>query len=232
VWVVLRPDATIDVSAHLGELDAELGSLGCDRMTYFNSLPQEPLAANWKSVTEGLLEALHVPYVHADTFALNPQAAAVDLGFHDAIGTHIRWVLPMFTQDDVARIRATPEADWDPDSQVACIWWISPGLLIAQELYGLIYADLTPGSTPSESVFRYGWLSPTLEAPAGLPSPAEMAARAAKAVGQDQPVWEGCGRGLTRGAHEYALIGRNEKGVQLLHEIVARMTGYQGLSYI
>lgn len=229
VWVVLRPGAPIDVAAHLGGLGAELASLHCERMTYFNSLPAEPLATNWKSVTEGLLEGLHVPFVHAGTFATNPQAADVDLGFFDAVGPHVRWVLPMFTRSDAARIRSTPESEWNPAELVACVWWISPGLLLAQEYYGLIYADLSPGRTPGEAVFRYGWLSPTLQAPAGLPSPAEMAARAARAVRQDKPVWEGCGRGLRDGAHGYALIGRNEKGVQLMHASVARQTGFEGL---
>ena len=64
-----------------------------------------------------------------------------------------------------------------------------------------------------------------------MPSPDEMAARAARAVGQDKPVWEGCGRGLRDGGHRYALIGRNEKGVQLMHESVASQTGYAGLRY-
>jgi hypothetical protein len=59
-----------------------------------------------------------------------------------------------------------------------------------------------------------------------------MAARAAKAVLEDKPVWEGCGRGLSYGAHDFALIGRNEKGVQLLHESVARQTGYDRLSFV
>jgi nitrite reductase/ring-hydroxylating ferredoxin subunit len=232
VWVVLRPGAPIDVAAHLGELDAEIGSLGCARMTYHGSLAQQPLAANWKSVTEGLLEGLHVPYVHAGTFALNPQAAGVDLGCYDAIGPHVRWALPMFGKDDVARIRATPRSERDPASLLACVWWISPNLLLAQELYGLIYADLSPGPDPSQSVFRYGWLSPTAEAPPGQPSPGEMAARAARAVLQDVPVWEGCGRGLAQGAHGYALIGRNELGVQMLHRSVARQVGYGGLEAV
>ena len=80
-------------------------------------------------------------------------------------------------------------------------------------------------------MFRYGWLSPTSAAPEGLPSPEEMASRAARAVGQDQPVWEGCGRGLSLGEHGFALIGRNEKGVQLFHESVARQVGLEGLRY-
>ncbi len=231
IWVVLRPDSKIDVAAHLGDFDADLESLGCDRMSYYNALPAEPLATNWKSVVEGLLESLHVPFVHTGTFDQNPQAAGVDLAIYDSFGPHVRYSLPMFGRDDVASIRATAEESWDPARALASVWWISPGLLIAEELYGLIYADLTPGSTVSSAVFRYGWLSPTRTAPKGQPSPEEMAARAAQAVGQDQPVWEGCGRGLTHGAHGYALIGRNEKGVQLFHEAIARETGYSGLGY-
>jgi len=231
IWVVLRPDSKIDVAAHLGELDADLASLGCDRMSYYNSLPEEPLATNWKSVAEGLLESLHVPFVHQGTFDQNPQAAGVDLAVYDAFGPHVRYSMPMIGRDEVASIREKKEEDWDPAASLASIWFISPGLLIAEELYGLIFADLTPGSTVSSAVFRYGWLSPTPMAPEGQPSPEEMAARAAIAVGQDQPVWEGCGRGLTYGAHDYALIGRNEKGVQLFHEALSSQIGYRGLRY-
>jgi len=231
VWAVLTPGHPIDVAAHLGELDAEIASLGCAKMGYYPSLPAERVAANWKAVAEGLLEALHVPYVHRGTFALNPQAASVDIAFYDAIGPHIRYGLPMFGKDDVERLRRTPEAQWDPASSIGCVWLISPGLLLADELYGLIYADLTPGSNPGESYLRYGWLSPVAQAPDGQPSPESMAARAAQAIGQDQLVWEGCGRGLVHGAHDYTLIGRNEKGVQLLHERVARQIGYAGLRY-
>lgn len=232
IWVVLRRDHPIDVAAHLGDLDAEIGALGCDRMRYHSSLAEAPLGANWKSVAEGLLEGLHVPYVHADTFNLNPQAVNVDLAFYDAIGPHIRWGLPMFGKDEAERLQATPEEEWRPDESIGCIWLISPGLLLANELYGLIYADLTPGFSVAESSMRYGWLSPVDEAPAGMPSPEDMAARAARAVGQDQAVWEGCGRGLARGAHDHELIGRNEKGVQLFHEVLAAQTGYDGLRYV
>jgi phenylpropionate dioxygenase-like ring-hydroxylating dioxygenase large terminal subunit len=231
IWVVLRRDHPIDVAAHLGELDAEIGALGCDRMGYYSSIAEAPLAANWKSVAEGVLEGLHVPYVHADTFNLNPQAVNVDLAFYDAIGPHVRWGLPMFGKDEAEQLRGTPESEWRPDESIGCIWLISPGLLLANELYGIIYADLSPGDRVDQAVFRYGWLSPVTEAPDGQPSPEDMAARAARAIGQDQLVWEGCGRGLARGEHGYELIGRNEKGLQLFHERLAQLTGYAGLRY-
>ena len=79
----LQPCHPIDVAAHLGELDAELASLGCDKMQYYPSLAEAPLAANWKSIAEGVLEGLHVPHVHVGTFNLNPQASNIDLAFYD-----------------------------------------------------------------------------------------------------------------------------------------------------
>ncbi len=232
IWVVLKPDHPIDVAAHLGAaLDAELAALGCATMSYYSSLPEARLQTNWKSVAEGLLEGLHVPHVHPGTFALNPQASAIDLAFYDRLGPHVRYGFPMFGKDDVARLRATPESEWDPMANIGCVWLIAPGLLLAHELYGLIYADLTPGATVSDAYLRYGWLSALKEPPQGMPTPENMAARAAKAVGQDAPVWEGCGRGLTRGEHGYALIGRNEAGVQLFHESLSERIGYSGLRY-
>jgi phenylpropionate dioxygenase-like ring-hydroxylating dioxygenase large terminal subunit len=232
VWVVLRPDHPIDVSAHLGALDGEIGALGCDKMRYYPSLSEERLGANWKSVAEGVLEGLHVPYVHADTFNLNPQAVNVDLAFYDAIGPHVRWGLPMFGREEAKTLKTLPEEEWHPEESIGCIWLISPGLLLANELYGVIYADLYPGEHVTESFIRYGWLSPLADPPEGMPAPEEMAARAARAVHQDQVVWEGCGRGLSRGAHSHELVGPNEKGVQLFHEVLAREIGYTGLRYV
>jgi choline monooxygenase len=231
LWVVLTPGHPINVAAHLGDLDAEIASLGCDRMNYYSALEEAHLETGWKSVAEGLLEGIHLPHVHQDTFGLNPQAWGVDLAFFDLIGPHIRWGMPLFGKGDVERLRNTPESEWQPRKEIGCIWLISPGLLLSHEMYGMIYADLTPGATITQSQLRYGWLSPVKEAPEGLPSPEQMAARAARGVGQDAPVWEGCGRGLTRGAHDYALIGRNEKGVQLFHEQLAQQVGYNGLRY-
>jgi nitrite reductase/ring-hydroxylating ferredoxin subunit len=232
VWVVLTRGAPIDVADHLRELDDEIGRLGCDKMRYYPSHAEARIDASWKSVAEGLLEGIHVPIVHAQTFNLNPQAANVDLAYYDGFGPHVRWGLGLFDHDGAIDLRATPEVDWMPDEAIGNIWLVSPGLLLANELYGIIYATLTIGSHPRESFFRYGWLSPVTEAPDGMPSPEQMADRARRAVLEDLAVWEGCGRGLSLGQHACELVGRNEKGVQLFHEGLARETGYTGLRYV
>ena len=105
------------------------------------------MAANWKSVAEGVLEGLHVPHVHVGTFNLNPQASNIDLAFYDAVGGHVRWGMPMFGPEEARQLRATPEDQWQPMRHIGCIWYIFPGLLLSHELYGMIYADLSPGQT-------------------------------------------------------------------------------------
>lgn len=40
-----------------------------------------------------------------------------------------------------------------------------------------------------------------------------------------------CSELVTR-AHGHQLIGRNEKGVQLFREVLARQTGFRGLRYV
>jgi hypothetical protein len=186
---------------------------------------------NWKAVTEGLMEALHVPFVHRETFNLNPQAASLDLALHDAIGPHVRYCLPFFSKQEVPRLRSLPPEEWQPEANLGLVWWISPGNLLARDQYGFIFADLMPGKTVTEAIMRYGWLSPVSEAPAGMASPEEMARRAARAVHEDVPVWVGCGHGLALGGHAATLIGRNEKSVQLVHESLSRQVGYEGLLY-
>jgi nitrite reductase/ring-hydroxylating ferredoxin subunit len=229
IWVILTPGLPIDVAAHLGEVDAQIAALGVGRMRYHNALPHAPLSTGWKSVAEGLVESLHVPFVHRETFYTNPQATGVDMAVYDRFGPHVRFTLPMFGPDDLARIKSVRT---ELGETVAQVWFLSPGILIAQELYGMIFGDLEPGPRPGTALFRYGWMSPVEEPPEGMLTPRQMADRAATAIREDAPVWEGCGRGLDLGGHDYALIGKNEKGVQIFHEGLAEQTGYTGLSYI
>jgi choline monooxygenase len=240
IWVVLTPGSAIDVAAHLGEVDAQIASLGCQKMKYYSALEHEPLAANWKTVAEGLVESLHVPFVHRTTFNIDPASSgerfqsisSVDLAVYDRFGPHVRYSLPMFGQQEIAGIRELQVSGMKiPAGKIAQVWLLSPGVLLAQELYGLIYADLEPGPTVGSTLFRYGWMSPVETAPDGLPGPGEMAHRAAVAVREDAPVWAACSRGLEFGGHGHVMIGKNEKGVHLFHEALADQTGYDGLIY-
>jgi choline monooxygenase len=237
IWAILSPGAKIDVASHLGAVDAQIAALGIDAMQYRNALPYEPIGANWKCVAEGVVESIHVPFVHRATFNVDPgsdgerfaASTAVDLAIYDRFGPHLRYCLPLFGADGVAdlRLRATQgqPIGW---GTIAQVWLISPGVLIANDSWGLDIGFMEPGPTTDTAFFRYGWMG-TLEAPDGLPSLEDMTQRAGIAVREDAPVWSGCGRGLKYGQHEAALIGRNELGVQLFHQALAEETGYRGL---
>jgi choline monooxygenase len=239
VWAILTPGLEIDVADHLGEVDGQLAGLGMDEMRYMNSLPMEPIYANWKCVAEGVVESLHVPFVHRATFNVDPgtqgdrftSSTAIDLAIYDRFGPHLRYCLPVFGREAVPDMeqRKSGGDSWDWQ-QVVQVWLISPGVLIANDSYGLDIGFMEPGETTETSFFRYGWMGPQPE-PEGFPPLAEMAERAGAAVREDTPVWEGCGRGLAFGQHGYALIGRNERGVQLFHEALCDQTGYGGLEY-
>src|SRR6185436_1833980 len=63
VWVVLTPGATIDVAAHLGELDEELASYGLEGYVVERSTLL-PAPFNWKLVVDGFLEVYHLRFLH------------------------------------------------------------------------------------------------------------------------------------------------------------------------
>jgi phenylpropionate dioxygenase-like ring-hydroxylating dioxygenase large terminal subunit len=237
IWAILTPGVCIDVAEHLGPVDAQIADLGMETMHYRNALPYELIGANWKCVAEGLVESIHVPFVHRATFNLDPgsdgdrfaSATAVDLAIYDRFGPHLRYCLPLFGPDGIADLRSRTAQgqpiDW---RTIAQVWQISPGVLIANDSWGLDVGFLEPGPSTDTAFFRYGWMGRP-EAPDGMPSLEDMTRRAGMAVREDAPVWAGCGRGLKLGQHEAALIGRNELGVQLFHRALAEETGYTGL---
>ncbi len=237
IWAILTPGAAIDVAAHLGPVDAQLSGLSMETMLYRNALPYEPIGANWKCVAEGVVESIHVPFVHRGTFNVDPgsdgerfaSATAVDLAIYDRFGPHLRYCLPLFGPDGVADLRARLAQELTIDwHDVAQVWLISPGVLIANDSWGLDIGFMEPGPGTDTAFFRYGWMGPE-QAPDGMLSLEDMTNRAGAAVREDAPVWAGCGRGLKLGQHEAALIGRNEMGVQLFHQALAEETGYTGL---
>jgi phenylpropionate dioxygenase-like ring-hydroxylating dioxygenase large terminal subunit len=66
LWVVPTPGASIDVAAHLGELDGELPFFGIDKLRLFRTVRAE-YPANWKLIVDAFLEAYHIRVLHKDT---------------------------------------------------------------------------------------------------------------------------------------------------------------------
>jgi phenylpropionate dioxygenase-like ring-hydroxylating dioxygenase large terminal subunit len=107
VWIIADPavaDAP-DLDAWLGPLNADLTWLGlADHVSAASDTIE--VAANWKLLMEGGLEAYHFRVAHKETIgAYFPD----NLSTYAAVGPHLRSVLPRATISDM---RAMPERDW------------------------------------------------------------------------------------------------------------------------
>ena len=84
LWVVPTPGATIDVAAHLGELDAQMPFFAIEGLSHFRSVSAE-YPANWKLIVDAFLEAYHIRVLHKDTiypFFADGNTATIRFGPH------------------------------------------------------------------------------------------------------------------------------------------------------
>ncbi len=68
IWVVLNPHGSIDVAAHLAELDTELAAYGIGDMV----MERDEILTydmNWKFVVDGFLEVYHFAKLHQNSIA-------------------------------------------------------------------------------------------------------------------------------------------------------------------
>jgi choline monooxygenase len=222
VWVVLTVGAPIDVAAHLGPLDDELGGWGYERFEPLTHRDFEA-AVNWKAALEAFAEGYHFPYVHGNS--LVGQNTMANTGIHDAFGRHHR--LGLALQWITSLDRADP-ASWEPLNNLAVIYWIYPNLVLANSPVGLEIIGILPGDSPTSCSVRHGWMATH---PAG-----DDATRAgywqlyeavhAAVRDEDFGMLPSCGEAIRHGQHDHMLIGRNEIGVQHVVRTFASELGF------
>ncbi|MEY2454854.1 MAG: hypothetical protein QOD92_4428 [Acidimicrobiaceae bacterium] len=209
VWVVPTAGAPMDLDAHLGPLDAELGSwdfTGCEFLT------EREIRArvNWKAALEAFAETYHFPYVHGNSIVgMNTVA---NTSAYDAFGQHHRlgFACPW--------INTAPHTDEHPNplDYVVFIYWIFPNLVLACSPIGFELIDILPGDDPVECTVHHGWMASVPAADdatrAGYASLFEQVHAAVR--DEDFKLLPTCGDGILHGQHDHMLIGRNEIGVQ------------------
>lgn len=90
IWIVEHPGGTIDVKAHLGDMDAALAEYGLDRWFFYRDhvfdFPQ-----NWKVMMDGLIDGYHVQFLHGKT--ISPYFYPNMMGI-ETFGYHALWGNP------------------------------------------------------------------------------------------------------------------------------------------
>jgi choline monooxygenase len=209
VWVVLTAGAPMDVAAHLGPLDAELGGWDLAGSEYLTEREIEA-DVNWKAAIEAFAENYHFPYVHANSIV--GQNTVANTAVYDGFGRHHRLGFPCPWIDGA---RHDPDRR-DPLAYMVFIYWIFPNLTLAMSPVGTEIIDILPAGRSGRCTLRHGWMA-TEPAPdeatrAGYRELYEAVHAAVR--DEDFGVLPGCGQAARDGQHGHMVIGRNEVGVQ------------------
>lgn len=139
LWVVADTEQSgaLDIDAWLGGLaaDFEWLELAEHRVAVEETIE---IAANWKVLVEGGLEAYHFRVAHAET--IGPYFPD-NLSTYETFGPHIRSVLPRVTMTELA---ARPESDWSirADANVLYTLMATAQLLVQHD--HVVWINATP----------------------------------------------------------------------------------------
>ncbi len=212
MWVVLTVGEPIDVAAHLGPLDAELGAWGLGTSAYLTER-EIHVDVNWKAAIEAFAENYHFPYVHANSIV--GQNTVANTAIYDGYGRHHRLGFPC---PWIEGARADPDMG-DPLAYMVFIYWIFPNLTLAVSPVGTEIIDILPSAEPGDAgrcVVRHGWMATEPAADDAVQAGYVDLYEAVHAALRDEDVGVliGCGEAARAGQHDHMVIGRNEIGVQ------------------
>ncbi len=219
IWYMLDPKGTIDIEADLGSFGAELSRWGYDAFWKVSTMDLE-FPGNWKTTVEAFSETYHFPYVHGGS--IGPGVVSNTSTF-DLFDGHHRLGAALAQMRDFA----AGTIDFDPDWQTSLLYWKCPDLMLANTPFGVEVVQITPTLDVGRTRLRHTMLARSAPTTDEEREVAEvMSYPAADAIRlEDVPTLATCARGLAEGEHGYATIGRNEPGVQNIHNQVARLLG-------
>lgn len=162
VWIVADAEAgPFDLAGWLGPLDADFAWLdlsghriACDE--------RFEIAANWKLLIEGGLEAYHFRVAHAETIGpFFPD----NLSSYTVMGPHIRSVLPRLTMTELPD---RPVTDWSIRADANLLYTVMPGMQVLAQPDHVATLWFTPLSH-DRTALRLMTLAPAAERAARMP---------------------------------------------------------------
>jgi phenylpropionate dioxygenase-like ring-hydroxylating dioxygenase large terminal subunit len=217
IFVCLTPGVEMDIDAWLGDMKPILEGLKFDECYHFSTRMMP--GPNWKVVIEGFLEGYHFASLHPNTvFKTNLSNTAIFDGF----GPHERIA---FALRNLENHLDDPEDTWDPSANVGPIVWLFPGLAFAGSWRERMTASLVlPTTKVGESMTEQRVLTRT---------PVTDENRHDLEVFRDffyDVTYEEdyiTGYGVQTGVGTLGgttqIYGRNEPGVQYVHQTINRL---------
>ena len=221
IWAVLTADATIDLDAHLGDLDAEL-ALWNYRSYGYHTEREFTSEVSWKGALEAFAEGYHFPFVHGESVI--GQNTLANTMVYDEFGKHHRIGFPFNWIKD---LDGNADGDWDPSTNMGVIYWIYPNLILANSMVGVEIIDLLPAGEPTRCTVRHSWMGRVPATTDDMRAGYELVYEQVHAAVRDEDfaMLPQCGEGVRHGQHDHMIIGRNEIGVQHMVKVFADELG-------
>ncbi|MCL4674067.1 MAG: Rieske 2Fe-2S domain-containing protein [Sphingomonadaceae bacterium] len=231
IWATLDPTSTLDIADYLCGYDELLKAFEFDGWHLFS---QRTLAGpNWKTAYDGYLDFYHLPVLHANTFGSDfyNRANYFAFGPHQRLSTPSQFAIKVSGDDDQQMdLNAMADDQLPQEVLVQGVWTIFPHISIASfyggGLRGAMISQLFPGATVGESYTTQFYVmehEPT----------DEVAIKAAhdqfdflEIVVRDEDYKTGKRQheALQSGLMKEVLFGRNERGGQVFHQWVDKLT--------
>lgn len=231
IWATLDPTSTLDIADYLCGYDELLKAFEFDGWHLFS---QRTLAGpNWKTAYDGYLDFYHLPVLHKDTFGADfyNRANYFAFGPHQRLSTPSQFAIKVSGEDDQQMdLNAMADEQIPQEVLVQGVWTIFPHISIASfyggGLRGAMISQLFPGATVGESYTTQFYVmehKPT----------DEVAIKAARdqfdfleIVVRDEDYKTGKRQheALQSGLMKEVLFGRNERGGQVFHQWVDKLT--------
>lgn len=214
VFVVLRPEAPLDLDQWLGGYDKALDGLGLADMELLEE--RVLIGPNWKVAFDGYVDGYHLDILHRDTLGVDVMGNVMTW---DAWGPHQRVAFARHITPD---LRDIAPADWRPDKYVGFVHTVFPHVSVAGNGgRGAMVSQLIPGPTADRSRTVQTHL---------IAKSATEAERAETLKRVDFLEWVvneedyktglGIQSALGSGANSEFIFGRNEPGNQMFHRWV------------
>jgi len=219
VWVIPDPTADADFSS-LEPLERDLTAYNLHRHHRF-ATREVTVRMNWKLVVDTFLESYHIQVLHRKTIA--PYLHG-NLGSFDALGRHLRMIIPRHTLKDLAEV---PPEQRDLITHSATVYVLFPNTVFISQGDHLEIFQVYPGESPDHARMQVSLYAPD-------PVTSDSARQhwqnnldllLATVQGEDFPLGEHIQRDFAVGGQDHITFGRNEPALAHFHRMVDELLG-------
>ncbi|MEG3124196.1 aromatic ring-hydroxylating oxygenase subunit alpha [Sphingomonas sp. GB1N7] len=214
IFVVLTPDAPIDLDAHFDGFLEDFEAAGLKDWSFLGARVIE--GANWKIAFDGYLEGYHFSQLHPET--ISPRTFS-NVTHYEAFGPNMRIG---FAQRDIAKLRDLDRSAWGTQENngfdFVRILFPNVSAFLAPEIAQI--AQLFPGPTPDKNrtVLLYARREPPRDDEDRAAIEAMITFLRDVTYTEDYLIGLDIQKGLEANAHNDLVFGRNERGNQYFHE--------------